>query len=495
MNSLQAPAFRGKEMNERIENPESLLTDSALLRASGAPLVPGNRLRILRDAEENYPEWEAAIRSAEKSIHLEMYIIHNDHTGRRFRDLLTRKAIDGVKVRVLYDWFGSRSILGSGMWRPLIRAGGEVRPANPPKLSSLLGWVRRDHRKLLTVDSKVAFVSGLCIGDSWVGNPKAGIQPWRDTGVMIHGPAVADAEDAFEDAWRLAGGVIPENEPQDQEMDREEGQVALRVVAASPETSGLYRLDLLIAAAAQDYLWLTDAYFLGTSAYIQALRSAALDGVDVRLLVPHGSDIQWIANLSRTSYRSLLEAGVRVYEWNGPMVHAKTAVCDGHWARVGSTNLNLASWLGNWELDVVIEDEDAAGQITEMYLEDLRNSTEIVLTKRNKVRPLQRRTGLKRIRAMRGSGRSVLIRAVTAGNTVNAAVTGRRELTRAEFPNLFGIGLFFFSVAVAAYFLPTYFAYGFAAALGITGVFLITIAARLRFFKPKDEEREHEDRE
>lgn len=475
-------------MDERPDNQESVLTDAAFLRASGAPLVPGNRLRILRDAEENYPEWEAAISGAAGTIHLEMYIIHNDLTGRRFRDLLTEKAREGVKVRVLYDWFGARSTLWSRMWRPLVEAGGEVRVANPPRLSSLLGWVRRDHRKLLTVDGRVAFVSGLCIGDAWAGNPKAGLQPWRDTGVMIHGPAVADAESAFADAWNISGGVIPDAELPRREAIGEEGQVAVRVVAASPETAGLYRLDLLVAAAAQEYLWITDAYFLGTSAYIQALRSAAMDGVDVRLLVPHGSDIQWIANLSRTSYRSLLEAGVRVFEWNGPMVHAKTAVCDGLWARVGSSNLNLSSWLGNWEIDVVIEDENSAGKITGMFLDDLTNATEIVLTSRHRVRPVKRRPRQKRTRLIRGSGKSMLIRAVTAGSAVNAAVTGKRELTRAEFPNLFSIGLLFFAIALAAFFLPTFFAYGLASLFGLTGLFLVVLAARLRFSRPETEE-------
>ena len=122
-------------------------------------------------------------------------------------------------------------------------------------------------------------------------------------------------------------------------------------------------MDLLVAVAARERLWLTDAYFMATPPYRQALRSAALDGVDVRLLVPHGSDIEWIANVSRTMYRSLLEAGVRVFEWNGPMVHAKTAVADGRWTRIGSTNLNVSSWLGNWELDVGIEDEGIAREM------------------------------------------------------------------------------------------------------------------------------------
>jgi len=485
--------IREKSMDERPDNQESVLTESALLRASGAPLIPGNRLRILRDAKENYPEWEAAISAAERTIHLEMYIIHNDLTGRRFIDLMAEKAREGVKVRVLYDWFGARSTLGRGMWRPLIRAGGEVRAANPPRLSSLLGWVRRDHRKLLIVDGKVAFVSGLCIGNAWVGDPRAGLQPWRDTGVMIHGPAVADTESAFAEAWNISGGPIPASELPEREAISEEGQVAVRVVAASPETAGLYRLDLLVAAAAQEYLWLTDAYFIGTSVYIGALRSAAMDGVDVRLLVPHGSDIQWIANLSRTSYRSLLKAGVRVFEWNGPMVHAKTAVCDGLWARVGSTNLNLSSWIGNWEIDVVIEDEDTAEKMTRLFLEDLTNATEIILTSRNRVRPVQRRPRQKRTRLISGSGRSVLIRAVTAGSAVNAAMTGKRELTRAEFPNLFSIGLIFFACALAAFFLPTVFAYGIATLLGLIGVFLITMAARLRFSRPEDKEPDQEE--
>ncbi len=135
------------------------------------------------------------------------------------------------------------------------------------------------------------------------------------------------------------------------------GSVSLRIVPASPETTGIYRLDLMLAATVRQTLWLTDAYFIATSSYMQALRAAALGGVDVRLLVPHGSDIQWVANFSRTMYRSLLEAGIRVFEWNGSMVHAKTAVADGRWARIGSTNLNISSWIGNWELDVVIENE------------------------------------------------------------------------------------------------------------------------------------------
>ncbi|MCX5907359.1 MAG: phospholipase D-like domain-containing protein, partial [Deltaproteobacteria bacterium] len=363
-----------------------LLGNDSLFRTTGAPLVRGNQLRILRDGEENYPEWMAAIEGARKTIHLEMYIIHNDNIGRRFRDLLVVKAREGVKVRVLYDWFGSLCLFQGRMWNPLREAGGEVRAVNPPKLDSLLGWASRDHRKLLTIDGTQAFASGLCIGDAWVGDPARGVAPWRDTGVAIRGPAVADAEAAFAAAWKLAGGSIPAGDLPRREDLPEAGNVACRITATSPETAGLYRLDLMVAATVQKTLWLTDAYFIGTTAYLQALCAAARAGVDVRLLVPHGSDIQWVANLSRTLYRSLLQAGVRVFEWNGSMVHAKTAVADGRLARIGSTNLNIASWLGNWELDVIIEDNGLAEEAGQMYLEDLSRSTEVVITTRNKVR-------------------------------------------------------------------------------------------------------------
>ena len=135
------------------------------------------------------------------------------------------------------------------------------------------------------------------------------------------------------------------------------GDVALRIVASEPSMADLYRLDMLIAALARKSIWLTDAYYLGAPSYVQSLRAAAFDGVDVRLLVPRTSDIPIVRALSRVGYRTLLQSGVRIFEWNGAMLHAKTAVADGRWSRVGSTNLNLASWMTNYELDVVVEDE------------------------------------------------------------------------------------------------------------------------------------------
>ena len=199
-----------------------------------------------------------------------------------------------------------------------------------------------------------------------------GIEPWRDTGVEISGPALVDLERSFNEVWATIGEPLPREEIPSREQIQPAGTAALRVIGTVPATAGLYRLDLLIAALARRSFWLTDAYFVGSTSYVQALRAAARDGVDVRLLVPGATDIPLLRGISRAAYQPLLEAGVRVFEWNGPMIHAKTAVADGLWARVGSTNLNIASWMGNYELDVAVEDQTFARAMEDMYQEDLK---------------------------------------------------------------------------------------------------------------------------
>jgi cardiolipin synthase len=196
---------------------------------------------------------------------------------------------------------------------------------------------------MLSVDGQVGFVTGLCVGRMWAGVPAEKIEPWRDTDVEVRGPAVADIEQAFAQVWAMIGEPSPEHELISRDAIHPAGDVSLRVVASVPATAGLFRLDRLIAALARKRLWLTDAHYAGITAYLQALRAAAQDGVHVRLLVPNGTDIPLFRPLSRAGHRPLLEAGVRVFEWNGLMLHAKTTVADGRWARVGSTNLNLAS--------------------------------------------------------------------------------------------------------------------------------------------------------
>ena len=419
-------------MAEPLSNrsrPAFAVIEEAFARAAGSPLVTGNEVRLLRDAGENYPAWLEAIAAARRTIHFESYIIHDDETGQEFARALIARAAAGVRVRVIYDWLGAVGKTSRRFWRDLRAGGIEVRCFNPPRLSSPFAWVSRDHRKMLAVDGRVAFVTGLCVGRAWVGDPARRIEPWRDTGVAVRGPAVADLERAFAHMWALAGHPLAEAPPTRESLPPA-GDVAVRVIAGLPGTAELYRLDQLIAAAARQTLWLTDAYFVGTTAYVQSLRAAARDGVDVRLLVPGASDIWVLRGLSRAGYRPLLEAGVRVYEWNGPMLHAKTAVADGRWARVGSTNLNLQSWIGNWELDVAVEDEGFAARMEDTYLDDLGRATEITLTRR--ARLVRTPEPPRRLTRRPGSAGRAAAGAVSIGSAVGAAMTGRRVLGPAE---------------------------------------------------------------
>jgi cardiolipin synthase len=428
------------------------LADRMFSRAAGAPLIGGNRVRLLEDGRENYPAWLAAIRSARAHVHFEIYFIEDDETGREFADALAAKAGAGVPVRILHDWMGGLNRAGRRFWKALRAAGVEVRCYNPPRLARPLAWLSRDHRKMLAVDDQVAFVTGLCVGQEWLGDPARGLEPWRDTGVEIRGCAVAEIERAFARSWALTGPPLPEADAIREPAPA--GDVNLRIVASEPMTAGILRLDQLVASIARQRLWLTDAYYSGISTYVQALRAAAQDGVDVRLLVPSTSDIPLLQPLSRAGYRPLLEAGIRIFEWNGSMLHAKTAVADGRWARVGSTNLNVASWLGNLELDAVIEDAAFAARMEEVYLRDLTHATEVVLDERHKVRAPGRPRRVHSPGSRRsGSARAVTAGAMRIGSTVGAALTDRRVLgpVEARLATALGLALCALSVLVAVF--------------------------------------------
>ncbi len=453
--------------------------DVALARAAGAAPVGGNRVQLLRDGPENFPAWLEAIASARRYVYFETYIFRSDRTGSPFVEALCERARAGVPVRFVYDWVGCFGTT-SRVWRTLREAGVEVRSFNPFDWSSPLGWVHRDHRKTVSVDGRVAFVSGLCVGDAWSGDPAKAIPPWRDTGVRIEGPAVADVEGAFARVWATLGVPLPEGERRLRTEMEAQGGTRLRVIGDEPGTAGLLRLDQIIASSVRESLWITDAYFAGTPSYVQALRAAALDGVDIRLLVPGASDVPTLQPVSRAGFRTLLEAGIRVFEWKGPMLHAKTAVCDGQWARVGSTNLNIASWLGNYELDVAVEDVGFAGEMEEMFLSDLENSTELVLAGR-RLRSAEPRPRPRRLpRRMRGSAGRAAAGALRVGNTVGAAISSRRTLEVGEWRMVLLGGLALLVLAVLWAVFPRILAVPVFVLLGWLGLSLLIKAWRLR---------------
>jgi hypothetical protein len=261
------------------------------------------------------------------------------------------------------------------------------------------------------------------------------------------------------------------------------GATSVAVIGTDPERTSLYRLELLVTSLARHRLWLTDAYFMATSTYLEALTTAARNGVDVRLLVPGNSDIGWVANVSRTMYRRLLEAGVRVFEWNGSMVHAKTAVADGRLVRIGSTNLNLSSWVGNWELDAIVSDEAIGREMEAQFLEDLSMSTEVVLTIRRRVRLSAKRDRLPRLRQqrVRSSAGRMMADFGFVRSTLGAAMKGHRVLGAGEAWSIVVVGGLAVGLAGLAWFVPAVIAYPIMTLLGIEGVLLIWKGARLRW--------------
>jgi cardiolipin synthase len=346
----------------------------AINRAAGGRPVPGNRVDLLIDGPDTYHAMLEAITEAKQWVHFENYIIRSDSAGWRFAELLARRAREGIHVRVLYDWFGS---LGTarGYWRYLRDAGVEVHSFHRPQLVDVVTNISRNHRKLVVADGARAILGGLCIGCEWTGENHAGGQPWRDTAVDIRGPAAAALDQTFVNLWELTGRAVPPDQVAG--VVAPAGEAEVRIISGEPGRERAYRVIELLAVGSVERLWITDAYLVAPPRLFQALRDSARDGVDVRLLVPGSSDVPLIRNLSRIGYRELLRSGVRIYEWDGPMLHAKTIMCDHRWVRIGSSNLNPSSLLGNYELDVLIEDQQLAQAMEDQFRHDMARSREV----------------------------------------------------------------------------------------------------------------------
>ena len=351
------------------------LLQPGLDRASGVRAVGGNRVELKVDGTEAYPAMFEVIERARSRIQFENYIIRDDATGRRFAEALASRARAGVKVRVMADWLGSMGT-SRRYWRALREAGAEVQLFNAPQLLRIFRNVERNHRKLVVGDGRVAVVGGLCIGDEWSGNPAAGIQPWRDSAVTVEGPAAAVLERSFGSVWTRGGGT-PLELP-DAEAVPAAGQARIHVLSGAPGRGRTARVLEFLAATCRERLWITDAYMHPPGALLQTILDAAREGVDIRLLVPGSSDLPWIRNVTRIGYRPLLKSGVRIFEWDGPMIHAKSLVADGHWCRIGSSNLNASSLQNNFEIDLLIEDHELGARVDAQFRRDMARSREVL---------------------------------------------------------------------------------------------------------------------
>ena len=357
-----------------------------LWRIANADVSSGNRVDLLHDGPATFDAMIELIDGAASSIALESYILRSDEVGERFAVSLMAAARRGVHVRLLADWIGIRGT-ARGYFDALRKAGVKVCIFNPPGFRRWLGVVPRDHRKLLVVDDAVGMTGGVGIGREWTsGVLKRRRSRWRDTAVRIAGPAAPDMVRAFENMWRRASSPRERRgahrfltrRARGAHLDPATHEPALvGIVEGEPGRLRVARALQIQAVSAERSIWIASAYFVPSYAEVEALTGAARDGVDVRILVPSRYDHPWISRLTRRYYRRLLHNGVRVWEWQGEMMHAKTSVVDGHWVRVGSTDFNPLGVSINFELDAVIEDPALGAKAEEMFVADLEQSVEI----------------------------------------------------------------------------------------------------------------------
>ncbi|MBN2163463.1 MAG: cardiolipin synthase [Pontiellaceae bacterium] len=347
------------------------------------PLLDGNAIQPLCGGDEAYPLMIEAIRSATKHIHLQSFIIYRDATGRQFLDELRKKADEGVEVRLLFDRFGSTHAYLSGMFRkyrriPNFHVCGWTQ-ANPLKRQFQINL--RNHRKNLIVDGHIAFFGGVNIsGENTSGNDRKAI---RDYHFKVEGPLVHELQLSFLRDWFFMTA-----EPIDQLLNEihfpkilSTGHARARLIDSGPsDPRGLASETFFntITLACRQILIVTP-YFVPTNEIIQALRSAAHRGVDVRLVLPEKNNHHYAGMASKALYEELLTSGVRIYERNPPFIHAKALVADDSIALVGTANLDVRSLELNYETTVLIEDDNAIGKLKQMIHEDMDESKEILL--------------------------------------------------------------------------------------------------------------------
>ncbi len=349
-----------------------------LTRLAGSPRRPAGGVRLLRDGAEAFPAMLELIGGARHTVCFENFIFAGDATGRRFAAALDGAARRGVRVQVLYDPVGTLMVRGGSVARFLRREGVTVRAFRPLSPLAPWSWLRlrhRDHRKSLVVDGDRAIIGGLCISDHWSPSSHGG-GGWRDTAVEVRGPLAADAARAFVRMW--SGSVVP-SEPGSTGDAEPSGEAGGWLVADGPGLQRVAALYAWLAGNARRSLEITDAYLVAPAALVASLAEAARRGVRVRLLLPGRNNHPLAGAASRRIYDPLLAAGAEVYEWGGPMVHAKTAVMDGTVALVGSSNLDPLSMHRNYELNLLFEDPATGSAMQRMFEQDTGRSRRVRL--------------------------------------------------------------------------------------------------------------------
>jgi len=344
---------------------------------AGAPARPVADVQLLRDGKVAFDAMIALIGAAAREVRFENFIFAGDATGKRFASALAAAAARGVDVRVLYDPVGTLLVKGGSAARLLAgRAGVSARPFRPFSPWQPWSWSRlrhRDHRKTLAVDGVAGIVGGFCISDNWSPSSRGG-HGWRDTALQVAGPVVQDVERAFDAMWRRADEERADAAPPTSAVD---APPAALVAADQPGARHVSTLYQWLADRARSTLEITDAYLVTPPRILAAFAAAARRGVDVRLLLPGRNNHPVAGAAARHVYAPLLDAGVGIWEWDGVMLHAKTAVVDGEVTLVGSSNLDPLSMRRNYELNLLVADPLTGAAMRAMFARDLESATRV----------------------------------------------------------------------------------------------------------------------
>ncbi|MGH7987279.1 MAG: cardiolipin synthase [Candidatus Binataceae bacterium] len=375
-------------LKEHQQTPSDILKRHLMFEQalSDVPLVLGNKVTLLENGTATYNAMLAAIHGAHSSINLETYIFSAGPIGQEFADALIQARRRGVQVNLMYDSVGSLTTPASFFER--MRQNGiavvQYRPVNP--FEATLNWslAHRNHRKMLIVDGRIAFTGGINISEVYASGvrgvaSKTPFAYWRDTDVQLEGPVVAQFQRLFVDEWRYQKGPPLGSHDYFPKLERRGNQI-VHVIGSVPERFSLIYVVLISAIVnSETNVYITDAYFAPDDQMLHALEHAARRGVDVRLLLPSQSDEPFIVSAERSHYQALLKAGVKIYEWQGAMLHAKTATIDGVWSTVGTSNLDWWSIARDNELNAIILSHSFGNEMNLMFKNDLENARQIEL--------------------------------------------------------------------------------------------------------------------
>lgn len=369
--------FKGddKEYPEYCRMLDRLLPDSI-------PLT-GNKIKLLLDGTEAYPQMLEKIKHAKNSIHLQSYIIMNDEVGKMILEALKTKASEGVQVKVLYDRYGSWNAFITSFFTKFVAG---MKNFEVHSFTQFRPWSiqLRNHRKLMVIDGKYAFIGGINISKNNYGKTASKDRYIHDLHCAVEGPVVGELQFSFLRDWHCITNASPLELLQDAyfpPIKSPKGQSIARVVASGPgqDYEATDKVYMTAVTTAKSYVWLMSPYFVPDKAFCKLLCATVARGVEVKVIVPAKNNLWYIRLASQSLYRNLLEAGVRIYEKKGPFSHAKAMLIDGKWAKMGSSNCDVRSFKLNYELDFIVERGNFLDELHSQFNKEIAESQEICL--------------------------------------------------------------------------------------------------------------------